>query len=50
MIQLLIYVAYTFPYGKHVMSGDEFNMEYYLISSVVLSFTVYKMDEDTKEI
>ena len=31
------------------MSGEEFNMECYLISSVVLTFTVYKMDEDTEE-
>ena len=31
------------------MSREEFNMECYTISSVVLSFTACKMDEDTKE-
>lgn len=32
------------------MRGKEFNVEYNIISSVVLSSKIYKMDEDTKEL
>lgn len=32
------------------MSGKEFSVEYNIISSVVLSSKICKMDEDTKEL
>lgn len=43
------YLSYTFLYRNHIISGKESSVEYNMISSVVLSSKVCKMDEDTKD-